>query len=177
MKKKLRLISILAVTVLVLDHLTKWLIVRDVPMGVEIPVIPGFFDIVHGRNTGAAFGFLSAWHSPLKNWFFYGVGIAALIFLYQFTRTLKDNDKISLIAVGLVLGGALGNIIDRAIRGSVVDFVSFHYYDAVWTPSFFGYNFIVPLTWPAFNVADSAITVAVCLLLWQNLKALRKGEL
>lgn len=176
MKKKLRIIVILALTVLVLDHLTKWLIVREIPMGVEIPIITGFFDIVHGRNTGAAFGFLSAWHSPFKNWFFYGVGVVALIFLYNFTRSLKDEDRFSLTAVGLVLGGALGNIMDRIVRGSVVDFLSFHYYDKVWTPTLFGTHFIVPLTWPAFNVADSAITIAVILLLWQNLKTIRTGN-
>ena len=175
MKKKLRTIFVLALTVLFLDHLTKWFIVREIPMGVEIPIINGFFDIVHGRNTGAAFGFLSSWHSPLKNWFFYGVGVVALFFLYHFTRSLKDEDKFSLTAVGLVLGGALGNIIDRVVRGSVVDFLSFHYHNAVWTPALFGTHFNVPLTWPAFNVADSAITVAVCLLLWQNLKGVPKN--
>lgn len=176
MKKKLRIIFILAAVVLVLDHLTKWLIVREIPMGVEISVINGFFDIVHGRNTGAAFGFLSTWHSPFKNWFFYGVGITAVVFLYHFTRSLKDEDKVSLTAVGLVFGGALGNIIDRVMRGSVVDFLSFHYHHMAWTPSFFGTHFIVPLTWPAFNVADSAITVAVILLLWQNFKTIQAGK-
>lgn len=167
MKSKLKFMVIVAVVVVALDVLTKWLIVQYVPLGSEIPVITHFFDIVHGRNTGAAFGLLSGWDSPLKNWFFYLIGIAAVVFLYYYTKSVTENDKISLLALGFILGGALGNVIDRLARSSVVDFLSFHIYDRIWKFTLFGYRIEIPLTWPAFNVADSAITVAVVLLVIQ----------
>ncbi|MBF0106367.1 MAG: signal peptidase II [Deltaproteobacteria bacterium] len=170
-KKKLIFVGIIALIILSLDHLTKWFIVHNVALGGHITVIPHFFDIIHGRNTGAAFGFLSDWHSPLKNWFFYAVGLVALVFLYYYIKVVAAKDALSLIALAFILGGALGNVLDRIIRGSVVDFLSLHYYDHVWNPSLFGFNFAIPLTWPAFNVADAAITTAVVLLVIQSFRA------
>jgi signal peptidase II len=168
MKQKLKLVLTLAFIIFVFDHLTKAWIVANVPMGTGFTVIDGFFDIVHGRNTGAAFGFLADWDSPFRNLFFYGIGILAAGFLYNFTKSLPETDKRSLTAIGLILGGALGNLTDRFFRGSVVDFLSVHYHNSVKTLELFGSEFIIPLTWPAFNVADSAISVAIVLLLLEN---------
>src|SRR5687768_6560912 len=123
MKPKLQLALTIALIVILLDHLTKWLIVQNIPMGDEIAIIPGIFDLVHGRNTGAAFGVLSGWDSPFRDWFFYGMGLIALVFLYQYLKTTHHDDKVTITALGLILGGASGNIIDRAVRGSVVDFL------------------------------------------------------
>lgn len=170
MKSKIKFVLIVAVVVMILDVLTKWLIVKYLPMGDKIPVIPHFFDIVHGRNTGAAFGMLGGWDSSLKNWFFYAIGLFALVFLYFYLKTVSQKDKISLLALGFILGGALGNIIDRIWRGSVVDFLSFHINDRVWEFKLFGNQVVMPLSWPAFNVADSVITVAVFLLVIQTLR-------
>lgn len=170
MKRKLKFMGIVAAVVIALDVLTKWLIVENLALGAEIPVIPNLFDIVHGRNTGAAFGILSDWHSAFKNWFFYLIAVFAAVFLYYYMKSVPARDKISLTALGFILGGALGNLIDRIWRGSVVDFLSFHYYDKVLRFSLFGDEFEIPLSWPAFNLADSAITVAVVLLVVQALR-------
>lgn len=171
MKSKLKWVFVIALVVLVLDHVTKALIVQYVPLGTGFPVIPGFFDIVHGRNTGAAFGFLAGWDSPLKNWFFYLIGLVAAGFLYYYIKSLPAGDRISLVALSLIAGGALGNLTDRLWRGSVVDFLSVHYHHGLWEPQIAGYQFTIPLTWPAFNVADAAISTAVFLLIVQNIRS------
>lgn len=170
MKEKLRLTLILAAIVVLLDHLTKWLIVAYVPQGSSLAVIPGFFDIVHGRNTGAAFGVMSTWDNANKHYFFYVMGAVAVVFLYNYLKSVPQNDKFSQMALGFIFGGALGNLIDRFMRGSVVDFLSVHYYDQIWSPTFFGQQWIIPLTWPAFNVADAAISVSVTLLVIKGFK-------
>lgn len=170
MKEKLRLTLSLAVLVVILDHLTKWLIVTYVPQGSEIPVINGFFDIVHGRNTGAAFGVMSTWNNSNKHYFFYVMGIIAVVFLYNYLKSVSPADRLSQICLGFIFGGALGNLIDRFMRGSVVDFLSFHYYDQIWSPTLFGHNWMIPLTWPAFNVADAAISVSVTFLVIRGFK-------
>lgn len=170
MKQKLKIVLSTAFIILLADHLTKWLIVMYLPYGSEIPVIEGFFDLVHTRNTGAAFGILSTWNSSYKNFFFYSIGFLALIFLYYYVQSTRDDDKISLLGLGLIFGGALGNLTDRWWRGSVVDFLSVHYYDHVQHISLFGKDLFIPLTWPAFNVADSAICVGITLLLIQNFR-------
>ncbi|MCP5463862.1 MAG: signal peptidase II [Deltaproteobacteria bacterium] len=170
MKTKLKIILRLAALVFVLDHLTKALVDTYLPLGSEVTIINGFFDLVHGRNTGAAFGVLSGWDSPWRNLFFYGIGVLACVFLYQYAKTIEEEDKISLSALGLILGGALGNLTDRFWRGSVVDFLSFHINNKIINTEIFGYHVVIPLTWPAFNVADIAITCAVVLLIIQNLR-------
>lgn len=173
MPPKFKLVVIISLAIIVADHLTKWMIVGSLPIGGEIPVWPGFFDIVHTRNVGAAFGMLSGWESPYRDWFFYVIGAAAFAFLYYYVRSTPESDRLSLTALALITGGAVGNLTDRLMRGSVVDFLSFHWHDAVWSASAFGHRFAVPLTWPAFNVADSAICVGVTLLLIQSLRTPR----
>lgn len=174
MQKKFLFVVIIALIIIAADHATKWLIVRSLPFGDEFPVVAGFFDIVHSRNTGAAFGMLSTWNSPLRNWFFYGIGVMAFVFLYYYVRTTPESDRLSLTALALVSGGALGNIIDRMLRGSVVDFLSVHVRDEIWRFSLAGTRYAIPLSWPAFNVADSAICVGVAILLIQSLRASHK---
>ena len=169
-KSKIRLVALITLVILTLDHLTKWLIVKYIPYGGEVIVWPGFFDVLHTRNTGAAFGMLSEWNSPLRDVFFYGVGSLAFYFLFQYIKSTPLSDKITLAALSLVTGGAIGNLTDRLIRGSVVDFLSFHYHHQIKMLTLFGYEIVIPLTWPAFNVADSSICVGVTLLIVQSLR-------
>jgi len=173
-KQKLKLVGWVALVVFILDHITKWLIIKYIPMGGEVTFIPHIFDVVHGRNTGAAFGLFSGWQSEYKNLVFYGIGILALIFLYYYIKSVPQSDKISLTGLAFILGGALGNVTDRFFRGSVVDFLSVHYYDRIWEFAFLNSHFRVPLIWPAFNVADMAITIAVFMLIVQNLRSQKK---
>ena len=139
---------ILAVVVGVLDQVTKQLVLANLYRGEVIPVT-GFFDLVLVFNTGAAFSFLAE-HGGWQRWFFtvLALGISAwLLALMHHHR----HEKLLPAAFALIIGGALGNVYDRIVHGAVVDFLHFHY--AGWS-------------WPAFNLADSAITVGVVLMLW-----------
>lgn len=170
MRSKLKFVATVACVVLALDHISKWFIVRTVKLGEEIPVWAGYFDIVHGRNSGAAFGFLSGWDSPYRNWFFYFIAVLAAIFVYHYIKSLHGGDRLSLLAIGFIAGGAMGNVVDRLCRGSVVDFLSLHIHDNLWRFELFSHRLIVPLTWPAFNLADTAISIAVVLLIVQSFR-------
>lgn len=154
--------------VLSLDHLTKWLITQNLAYGDQFTVVDSVLEIVHWRNFGAAFGFLNNWSSPLRNSFFYITGAIALVVLVMFYKHTPVQDKISRVAYSLIAGGALGNLSDRALRGSVVDFILVHYKNEVWSFSIGSYNLSIPLSWPAFNIADSAITVAIFLILYRS---------
>lgn len=176
MTKKLKFVFIVAIIVLILDQLTKWLIVQHVPIGTEIPIINGFFDMVHGRNTGAAFGMLSQWNSDYRDWFFYIIAVVAMVFLYFYIKSVSDTDRFSLLALSFIFGGALGNISDRIFRGSVVDFLSVHFRDKIISFGLFGRDLIIPLSWPAFNVADMAISCAVILLVVRGFKSPSNGR-
>lgn len=167
MKSNLKFCLVIVLIILGLDHLTKYWIVQNLQIGDSFPVIDHIFDIVHTRNRGAAFGFLHGWDSPMRNVFFYLIGFAAFGFLLYFIRTTPSKDKVSLVAFALIAGGASGNLSDRFLRGSVVDFLSLHYYDKVWQFKLFGNAYAIPLDWPAFNVADMAISSAIILLLYR----------
>ena len=164
MKRRFAYAGVIAAVVLILDQLTKWWVMASIPYGSEIPVIPGFFDIIHTRNTGAAFGLLSGADSSFRVPFFYIIAaVAAVVIVLVLWKIAEDRATVT--ACALVLGGIAGNIVDRMRIGSVVDFISFHIKDEVFSQMFFGYRITFPLSWPAFNVADMAITAAVFLLL------------
>ena len=142
---------ILAVVVGVLDQVTKQLVLANLYRG-EVILVTGFFDLVLVFNTGAAFSFLAE-HGGWQRWFFtvLALGISAwLLALMHHHR----HEKLLPAAFALIIGGALGNVYDRLVHGAVVDFLHFHY--AGWS-------------WPAFNLADSAITVGVVMMLWGQL--------
>lgn len=139
---------VLAVILLMADQFTKVLILGYYQLG-DGTYITSFFNVVRVHNTGAAFSFLAS-ASGWQRWFFTAIGIAAAVFI---TWMLKSHpgQKLFSFAMACILGGALGNVIDRTMHGYVVDFLDFHYGN---------WHF------PAFNVADAAITVgAVCLIL------------
>ena len=141
-----------ALAVIVADHLTKWWVSSTLDYHAFIPVLP-FFSLVLVHNTGAAFSFLAdagGW----QRWFFVAVGVVATVVIIRLLKRHAHEPRMA-FALALVLGGALGNVIDRVVLGHVVDFLYFHY------KSF---------AWPAFNVADSAITVGAALLIWDSLR-------
>lgn len=132
------------------DRLTKVLVPRFLELHSSVPVISGLFDITYVRNSGGAFGLLSAWDSPLRRGFFIFASIAAMVllwFLYrQVARSPSRSLRLALVAIG---GGAFGNLYDRALTGEVVDFLDFY---------------LGSYHWPAFNVADIAISTGAVIL-------------
>lgn len=140
-----------ALAVIVLDHLTKWWVSTSLDYQEFIQVLP-FFSLVRVHNTGAAFSFLAdagGW----QRWFFIAIGVIATVIIVRLLTRHAHEPRLAL-PLAMVLGGALGNVIDRAVLGYVVDFLYFHYHG---------------LAWPAFNLADSAITVGAVLLVWDSL--------
>lgn len=160
----------MALLVFVSDHLSKAWIVANIQFTETFSILPGYFDIIHTRNTGAAFGFLHNWQHAQKDLFFYAIGILAFVLLLQFIRTTPVHDRLSLRALGGILGGALGNSIDRLYRGSVVDFISVHIQDKISTFTWGETTYRIAWVWPAFNIADSAIVLGVVFLLWRSLR-------
>ena len=149
----------LALILLIADQFTKVLILGSYRLG-DSTTITSFFHIVRAHNTGAAFSFLAA-ASGWQRWLFTGIGIAATLFIVYLLRT-HPGQKLFSFAMACILGGAVGNVIDRLLHGYVVDFLQFH-----WRGWYF----------PAFNVADAAITVgAVCLVLDELLRVRRSKQ-
>ena len=165
-KIKYKILMTIAPLVFIADQVTKFFIVKHVPFGDRIPVISGFFDIVHFRNTGAAFGMFSSMSDSFRVPFFYIIAAVAVIFLIFYYRSLKDNHILMPVALSLVFGGIAGNIIDRIRLSSVVDFLSVHIGDQALKFSLFGKAYDISLEWPAFNVADSAITIAMFIFIY-----------
>ena len=154
----------LALVIIVADQFTKTLIIGWFQLGDSRPVIEGFFNLVRAHNKGAAFSFLSD-ASGWQRWFFTGLGLAASAFIVWMIRS-HPTQKLFCFAVSLVMGGALGNVIDRVLHGYVVDFLQFRL--TALSPLFAGGYF------PSFNIADSAITAgAVCLVLDEVLRVRR----
>ena len=145
----------LAAVVFALDRLTKWIIENRMSVFDTHTVIPGFFDIVHAQNKGAAFSMFADSNSVWRPVFLIGLSLAALVLVGWILRKSAQLDRPTAIGLSLILGGALGNVFDRIVTGAVTDFLDFYIGD---------------LHWPAFNVADSAIVIGSCLLLLSLLK-------
>ncbi len=142
---------VIALAILFLDQILKELIKSSIPVWGKIPVIEGFFNIVHVLNRGAAFGFLNTQSvSWLPVFFIVITGLAVLV-IVSLLRRSRENGPLYVVALSSILGGALGNLTDRLRQGVVVDFLDFH---------------IGRFHWPAFNIADMAISIgAICLLI------------
>jgi len=151
-------IAALAVCVWICDQVTKWLVLRDIHRDDEIQVIPGFFNLTHRANTGAAWSMFTGNNAVLAT-----VALAALVVLYLTRHHFSAHRLIGQFAFGLIFGGIIGNLTDRLLPGryAVVDFL--HFYMARRGTSDF-YDF------PAFNVADSAICTGVALIFLLNWK-------
>ena len=141
----------IATIILLLDQLSKWSALSNLQLGVPEPVLP-FMNWLLLLNPGAAFSFL-AQGSGWQRWFFTIVGLVACVYIVWLLRK-SQNDKILCVALSLILGGALGNVLDRIMYGAVVDFIDLYY--ANWH-------------WPAFNFADSAICIGAALIIWGEL--------
>ena len=144
MAAKIHLFAWPTAAVLVLDQLTKAIVVRTLAVHETVPVIPGWFNLVHVRNRGMAFGFLNRGDAQTGFFFLVAATIAAVVVLVIWFLRLPAEERKVIFGISLVLGGALGNLLDRIRLREVVDFLDFH---------------VGQLHWPAFNVADSAITV------------------
>ncbi|HYZ89791.1 MAG TPA: signal peptidase II [Myxococcales bacterium] len=128
-----------------------------------VQVVPSFWQFRYAENRGAAWGFLSGAGDRFRVPFFYLISVAAVIFIFSYFRKLGTSQRYLQIALALVLGGAIGNTVDRLIHGYVIDFIDWHWNDPFWQrPS---------LHWPTFNVADSAITVGLVMLFLEMLLA------
>lgn len=140
----------LPAVIVLLDQVSKAIVRRTLPLHESVSVIPGIVDFTHIRNTGAAFGFLNGVDFPFKTIVIAIVATAALIGVALYAAGLAHHQTLARVGLALIIGGAAGNLIDRVIAGSVVDFV-----DVYWR----SYHF-----W-AFNVADSAISIGVAIMI------------
>ena len=145
---------ITAAVIVLLDQSTKALVAASVPMYESVTIVPGFVDFTHVRNTGAAFGLLNTADLPMKWAIMVAMALVAIAAIGAYGATLRADENIARAGLSLVLGGAVGNLIDRARQGYVLDFVDV--YSGTW-------HF-----W-AFNVADAAITVGALLVIFDLL--------
>lgn len=145
-----------------LDQLTKWWIIGEFHYGERQPVIAGFFDLTHVRNPGGAFSMFADGPPEQRMIFFVGTTLVAIALLITFFRRLEPNAGLSALALGAILGGAIGNLSDRLVHGEVIDFIDIH----LWG----GY------TWPTFNLADSFIVTGVAILMVEIFFADEEGQ-
>ncbi len=144
------MVFLIVFTILFLDQLTKFLATKNLELNNPLPVIKGIFSLTLVHNRGAAFGIFRN-----QLYLFILSSFIAVILIYSALKKRKNNSLYA-FSLSLILGGALGNLIDRVILGYVIDFFDFHF-------------------WPVFNIADSAITIGVILLGWQLLKSEKKN--
>ena len=163
---KYKVLLIITPLVFISDQLTKIIIRSTLMLGDAITVIPGYFDIVHVANRGAAFGMFAGTSDSFRDPFFYIVSAIAVIIITVTMIKLKSDDKLLAVVFSLILGGIFGNLLDRIRFGAVTDFLSIHLKNKIADFVLFGHNFHFRLEWPSFNIADSAISVAMVLLVW-----------
>jgi signal peptidase II len=154
----------IAVIVILLDQATKTLILGSFQLN-DMRAITPFFNITRHHNTGAAFSFLAG-AAGWQRWFFIGLGLAAAAFIVWMLKKYPAQ-KLFCFAVTMIMGGALGNVVDRALHGYVVDFLQFRF--ALLEPIFRGGYF------PTFNLADSAITLGAVLLIVDEFLRVKRG--
>lgn len=147
MNKKNILVFSAALVAVLLDQLTKLLIRQNFQIGQSVPIIKNILHLTYVTNTGSAFGLFRNFNSA-----FILFSIPVILFILHYLKKIKGNEKALLLAAGLLLGGTIGNLIDRLAYGHVIDFIDFR-------------------IWPVFNVADSAVTISIFLLiilLWKK---------
>lgn len=154
-KTKYAIFALAFFLVLIPDRFTKWLVGESIRPGESIVIIPGLFDLVNLRNRGAAFGFLNRSDIEWQFWLFLFATIAAAVVIYVILRGIR-NQPILALGLGLILGGAAGNLVDRLQNRSVLDFMDFYWRS--WH-------------WPAFNIADMGICIGAflaCVATWKK---------
>lgn len=153
--RRLPWLLLISAVIIFADRLTKTLVAARIPLGSSIPVIPPFLRISHWLNDGAAFSLFADTASPnAVRWGLIGFSLLAALVVLVFMVRLGHSFTLTTVALALVFAGALGNVHDRIVYGSVVDFIEVH---------IFSYH------WPDFNVADSSIVTGACLLMLDSL--------
>jgi len=149
-------IIILSIILFIVDQISKILAVKLIDINHSIEVIKNFFYLTYTHNTGAAFSILTG-----QRLFLILIAVAILIILFNYIRKNKVKEKIEILSFSLIIGGSLGNLIDRIVRGFVIDFIDI---------KIFGYNF------PVFNIADTFIVIGVFLLLIETIRKEHKND-
>jgi len=144
----------IGLVVVILDQITKAVVLQTMALYETIPVIPGLFNLTHIHNPGGAFGFMARQSETVRTLLFVVAALAALVLIFFFYRKVSVSHPFLAAGLALVFGGAIGNLIDRIRFGSVVDFLDFY---------------LGSLHWPAFNVADSAVTVGMLVFVYHIL--------
>ncbi len=153
MKNKYYLVTLL---VLVLDHFTKWLVRSSLGLHDVIEIIPNYLRISYVKNSGVAFGLFADIQSAWKPYVLAAMAVVAVIVILIYSSRMPLNRRLLQVALAITMGGILGNFTDRIVHGFVVDFIEFHINET--------------FHWPTFNVADSAITIGIALLLIDTVK-------
>jgi signal peptidase II len=151
LKKNIIIFILGATAVIVLDQITKAAIVAKFFIHESYTIVDGFFNLVYVMNPGAAFGFLAKASATFRYFFFTGITIAVILLIIYYVIKSKPQNMLMVISLTLIFAGAVGNLIDRIRFGAVVDFLDVY---------------IGTAHWPAFNVADSAISVGAVLMIW-----------
>jgi signal peptidase II len=149
MKKKYWILLIVFLVVIALDQSTKLMIQQTLPLHKTVEIIPGFFNLIHVRNTGGAFGIFGGEKGPVGSVLFVVASLIAVGILVVLFLRVKEHEKTLAFSLALLLSGAIGNLLDRLSYGEVIDFLDFH---------------VSLYHWPAFNVADSAISIGIGLM-------------
>ncbi len=153
MRKKYYIVTFL---ILVLDHLTKWWIRSNFDLHQSVEIIPHYLRIVRVHNTGVAFGLFAEFQSAWKPYLLALMAVIAVVVIVIYSARMPCERVLLQLALAVTMGGILGNFIDRMAHRFVVDFIEFHIRDRFY--------------WPTFNVADSAITIGIALLLIDTIK-------
>lgn len=154
----MKIFTVVGLAVLILDQATKFAVTSTLALHEVVETIPGFFNLVYYRNPGAAFGILNK-GGLIGKLILIGISVGALVIIASLVRSSKD--RLYAFALSLIAGGAAGNLLDRAKDGSVVDFLEFY---------------INTYYWPAFNVADTAISVGVGLAILSYFKSSKESK-
>ncbi len=145
-----------AFIILLVDYLTKWVVrVRLDPIQ-SVEIIPGYLRLSYWQNSGVAFGLFDAVASVWKPYILAALAVVAVVAIVVYGAHMPPERKLLRASLAVIIGGILGNFVDRIVRGYVIDFIDFHIYDT--------------FHWPTFNVADSAITIGIALLLIDTVK-------
>jgi signal peptidase II len=153
---KFKLVIVCLLSIIVVDQVSKLIVDRTMPLHHSIPIIENFFNLTYIRNTGAAFGIFAGASARFRLPLLILFSAFAIGFIVIMLKRLSDKETGLIIALAFVLGGALGNLIDRVLYGEVIDFLDFYWSD---------YH------WPAFNLADSFITVGVLVTVYYLIRA------
>lgn len=153
-QKKYGMLALIAGLVAILDQISKAAVLAMIPLYRTVPVIPGFFNLTHVRNPGGAFGFLADHIHGFATILFIAFTLAAVVLVIYFYVSTPPTHRFLAAGFAMILGGAVGNLIDRLRFGAVVDFLDVY---------------VGRYHWPSFNVADSAVTVGICIFIFHYL--------